>query len=267
MLCGLLDARGLPELGHRARLQALAPGQEARALPGRAAGDRALPGAAPPHGALGEAHARPLVRALRPLGCSATAACRRANAFSVPSIDDNESSRSVLAAARVQANAAQAALLGLGRMRGERAAAAVRLRPRHRPARDHHARLQHRDRRGHRATRSRTAGWTSRACSTADQEVAGGVGGRPPASFGVVVRSGGRIAAASQHAVEQGDNDPLELLEAPRGTGRNPNPYPRLPYAGAFETPARARHRARQRDLDPDHATASPRPSSRPSGA
>ena len=37
VLCGLLDARRLPELGHRPRLQALAPGQEARALAGRAA--------------------------------------------------------------------------------------------------------------------------------------------------------------------------------------------------------------------------------------
>ena len=51
------------------------------------------------------------------------------------------------------------------------------------------------------------------------QEVAGGVGGRPPASFGVVVRGGGKMVAASQRAVEQGSADPLELLEAPRGTG------------------------------------------------
>ena len=44
--------------------------------PGRAAGDRDLPGAGAAR-RVGQAHARPLVRALRPLGASATAACRR----------------------------------------------------------------------------------------------------------------------------------------------------------------------------------------------
>ena len=68
-----------------------------------------------------------------------------------------------------QANAAQAALYGLGQMSSERAAAAVRLRPGRRPARGHHARLQHGDRRGQHAARSRTAGSRSRGSSTASR--------------------------------------------------------------------------------------------------
>ena len=63
----LLDARRLPELGHRPGLQALAPGQEARALAGRAARDGGAATSSRRHGAVGQAHARPLVRALRPL--------------------------------------------------------------------------------------------------------------------------------------------------------------------------------------------------------
>ena len=157
-----------------------------------------------------------------------------ANAFSVPSIDDNESSQ-VIAAARVQANAAQAAILGLGRMRGEQPPPLYAYDP-------DVGRLAITTPAYNTAivAVSRNAfpygGMDIARLFDGRQEVAGGVGGRPPASFGVVVRSGGRMLAASQHAVEQGDDDPLELLEAPRGTGRNPNPYPRLPYAGAFET-------------------------------
>ena len=62
---------------------------------------------------VGQAHARPRASSSSTAGPSATAACRRRNAFAVPSIDANEGSQ-VLAAARVQANAAQAALYGLG---------------------------------------------------------------------------------------------------------------------------------------------------------
>ena len=49
------------------------------------------------------------------------------------------------------------------------AAAAVRLRPGHGPARDHHARVQHGDRGRSTRAPSRTAGSTSRACSTRDR--------------------------------------------------------------------------------------------------
>jgi hypothetical protein len=135
----------------------------------------------------------------------------------------------------VQANAAQAALYGLGQMRGEQPPPLYAYDPDV----------------GRLAITTPTYNTAIVAVSRnafpyggvdlarlfdGRQEVAGGVGGRPPASFGVVVRSGGKLVAASQHAVEQGSADPLELLEAPRGTGRNPNPYPKRPYAGAFET-------------------------------
>ena len=56
-----------------------------------------------------------------------------------------------LALARVSSNAARAIAAGLGSMRGERAAAAVRVRPRHRTAGGDDARLQH----GHRAEQPR----------------------------------------------------------------------------------------------------------------
>jgi hypothetical protein len=157
-----------------------------------------------------------------------------ANAFSVPSIDDNEGSQ-VLAAARVQANAAQAAILGLGRMQEEEPPPLYAYDPDV----------------GRLAITTPTYNTAIVAVSRdafpyggidiarlfdGQQDVAGGVGGRPPASFGLVVRGGGKIVAASQRAVEPGDGDPLELLEAPRGTGRNPQPYPRQAYAGAFKT-------------------------------
>ncbi|HEY6890385.1 MAG TPA: hypothetical protein VI300_21455 [Solirubrobacter sp.] len=156
-----------------------------------------------------------------------------ANAFSVPSIDDNEGSQ-VLAAARVQANAAQAALYGLGKAPSEEPPPLYAFDPDV----------------GRLAITTPTYNTAVVAISRdafpyggvdiarlfdGRQEVAGGVGGRPPASFGVVVRSGGKLVAASQHAVDKTTSDPLELLEAPRGTGPNPEQYPRLPYAGAFK--------------------------------
>ena len=118
---------------------------------------------------------------------------------------------------------------------GERgAAAAVRLRPRRRPARDHHAHLQHADRRGL-AQRVPVRRVDIARLFDGQQDVAGGVGGRPPASFGVVVRSGGKIVAASQHAVDERPRP----ARAARGAARDraqPEPYPRHPYAGAFKT-------------------------------
>ena len=145
-----------------------------------------------------------------------------ANAFDVPSIDGNQAS-AVLAAARVQANAAQAVLLGLGATRAVDPPPLYAFDP----------------------DVGRLA-VTTPAYNTAvvavnrgafpygglelarlfdgAQEVAGGVGGRPPASFGVVIRDGsGRIVLASQRAVTE--SGPLSLLE-PRDTSP--------PYAGSF---------------------------------
>jgi hypothetical protein len=160
-----------------------------------------------------------------------------ANAFDVPSIDDNESS-AVLAAARVQAHAAQAALHGLGTKPTEEPPPLYAYDP----------------------DIGRLA-VTTPAYNTAvvavnrgafpyggvelarlfdgRQEVAGGVGGRPPASFGLVVRgSGGQIVAASQRA--QGTDSPLQLLSP-----KDDKP----PYAGAFST-LRARGRISRNGID-----------------
>ena len=235
VLSRLLDPRRLPELGHRAGLQALAQGKKLGLAQAALLGIAIVAPSCAPHGRVGQVHARPRASSSSTAGRSATRGLPAANAFDVPSIDDNESSAACLAAARMQANAARPRSSASAAMRGRGAAAAVRLRPRHRPARRHHARLQHRDRGGQ--PRAFPYGGIDLArLFDGRQEVAGGVGGRPPASLrrGRAQRrpDAGRLPAA----VEQGDDDPLELLEAPRGTGRNPNPYPRLPYAGAFAT-------------------------------
>jgi hypothetical protein len=145
-----------------------------------------------------------------------------ANAFDVPSIDDNEGS-AVLAAARVQANAAQAVLFGLGSKR------AVEPPPLY--AYDPDV--------GRLAVTTPSYNTAIVAVSRgafpyggldlarffdARQDVAGGVGGRPPASFGAVVRDAhGKIVLATQRAVKR--SHPLKVLE-PK--------MPRPPYAGSF---------------------------------
>ena len=66
---------------------------------------------------------------------------------------------------------------------------------------------------------------------------AAGIGGRPPASFGVVARShatGRRVASQRGRARGSLRRPPLRLVEAPRGAVRRPRAYPRRPYAGAF---------------------------------
>ena len=75
---GLLDARGLHELGQRPRLRALAPGQEARPRPAGADRDRADAAAAAGArvGALGEVDARPRAALLRAAAGAGGAACR-----------------------------------------------------------------------------------------------------------------------------------------------------------------------------------------------
>ena len=88
------------------------------------------------------------------------------------------------------------------------------------------------------------------------QDVAGGVGGRPPASFGVVVRDGaGKIVLASQRAVTE--SEPLKVLE-PTLT--------RAPYAGPFSRLRVAGIRAVRRDDRSRRPTRSRPPTSRPSG-
>ena len=158
-----------------------------------------------------------------------------ANAFDVPAIDDNESS-ALLTAARVQANAAQAALFGLGELQGEEPPPLYAYDP-------DVGRLAVTTPAYNTAIVAVTrgafpyGGIELARLFDREQDVAGGVGGRPPASFGVVVRDGaGAIAHASQRALAPADGKPLRLLEAPRGATSNPADFPDRPYAGAFET-------------------------------
>jgi hypothetical protein len=71
-----------------------------------------------------------------------------------------------------------------------------------------------------------------------DQRVAAGIGGRPPASFGVLVRdlSSGRVTA-TQRGRRRPDLErpPLRLVRAPRGAVARPRAYPAQPYAGPFD--------------------------------
>ena len=138
----LLDARRLPELGHRARLPPLAPGQEGRPGPAGPARHRARPG--PPSRRLrrvGQVPARRGLRVLRP----GDRAQRR--------VADRELlRRPVGGGERLQPQPVGGALRRQRRQDGARrhlrpgrrgAPAAVRLRPRRRAARDHDALLQH----------------------------------------------------------------------------------------------------------------------------
>jgi hypothetical protein len=71
------------------------------------------------------------------------------------------------------------------------------------------------------------------------QRVASSIGGRPWASFGVVVRNtGARAVLQSQRGRFAPDplTPPLELIRSPRGAVRQATPYPPRPYAGSFET-------------------------------
>ena len=69
--------------------------------------------------------------------------------------------------------------------------------------------------------------------------VAAGIGGRPPASFGVVARShaSGHVVASQRGRPRASlRHPPLRLVRAPRGAVRDPEAYPRRPYAGPFRT-------------------------------
>jgi hypothetical protein len=71
-----------------------------------------------------------------------------------------------------------------------------------------------------------------------DQRVAANIGGRPPASFGVVVRN---RRTGHQTATQRGRlhpdlaHPPLRLVKAPRGAVEHPRAYPRRAYAGPFQ--------------------------------
>ncbi len=70
-----------------------------------------------------------------------------------------------------------------------------------------------------------------------DQRIAANIGGRPPASFGVLVRNRRTgHETATQHGRLHPDlaHPPLRLLEAPRGAVEHPIAYPVHAYAGPF---------------------------------
>ena len=143
-------------------------------------------------------------------------------------------------------------------------ARAVLVRPGHGPARGHHARLQHGDRRRSTSARSRTAASTSRACSTARQEVAANIGGSGAAVVRRCVRP--RRAAARCCATQYGDRG-FEAgrhaaaadaraarrrcaRDATRAGARTPAPFTDLRVRGSG---------ARPRDARDDASTASRR--------
>jgi hypothetical protein len=71
------------------------------------------------------------------------------------------------------------------------------------------------------------------------QEVAGGIGGVPPASFGMVVRApGGRTLLATQRPLPRPGRvgSPLALLRAPKGVGVSPRSRPTRAFAGSFRS-------------------------------
>jgi len=70
-----------------------------------------------------------------------------------------------------------------------------------------------------------------------DQRVVSNVGGRPWASFGVLVRQHGKEIATSQRPKAVAPlRPPLRLLASPRGRVDLAQPYAVQPYAGPFET-------------------------------
>ena len=71
-----------------------------------------------------------------------------------------------------------------------------------------------------------------------DQRVVSNVGGRPWASFGVLVRDSRskEILLSQRPKPEPPARPPLELLKSPRGRVRAAKPYPKRPYGGPFET-------------------------------
>ncbi len=166
---GLLDARGVPQLGLRAGPDALADRQDVRVRAAGAAGDREV-AAVPLAGrvrAVGEVPARPGVRALPAVGARGR---RRAVRAALPQ-------RRARAARRRPGR--QVPVRGAdGRQRrprdrprarhrqGRRAAAVLRLRSRHRPARGLDAHLLGRRCSASTAAPSRTAARRSPGCTT-----------------------------------------------------------------------------------------------------
>ena len=88
-----------------------------------------------------------------------------------------------------------------------------------------------------------------------DQRVVSNVGGRPSASFGVLVRDGGKEIATSQRPRSFATPiPPLTLLSSPHGRVAGAQPYPTRPYAGPFQSLiAHGRTQSREVVVDTTH--------------
>ena len=265
----LLDPRRLPQLGHRPRVRALAPGQEARARAAGADRDRADAEAAADE-RLGAWAKWMLDRGLALLRAAAGGGGRAARPGAVQALHRSAERRQ--RAARRRAAAGQRRPRGRGRSRAHarRRAAARCTRsiptsaasPSPRPSTTP---------RSSRSTsaRSHTAASSSRACSTPISGVAANVGGRAPAAFGLLVRQpDGRRVFSSQTARARTDPavTPLRLTRAPTGTGATAATAPGgRAFAGPFSD-LRARGTLTAGRFRPSRRTASRRARSRPTG-
>ncbi len=88
-----------------------------------------------------------------------------------------------------------------------------------------------------------------------DQRVVSNVGGRPWASFGVLVRSGEQEIATSQRPRSVAPPiPPITLLSSPRGRVAAAPAYPARPYAGPFQSlVAKGRRESREVVIDTTH--------------
>ena len=87
-----------------------------------------------------------------------------------------------------------------------------------------------------RAARSRTAASSSRGCSTASRTSRAASAGARRRRSASSCAAAGRSPTPPSARSRRPATTPLRLLEAPRGATANPQPYPKRPYAGAFET-------------------------------
>ena len=182
----LLDARRLPELGHRPRLQALAPGQEARALAGRAARHGGVRRSSRPTGR-GPSTCSTARSSSSTAGPSAarasrrrtTSVCRRSTTTSPRPCSPPRGCRPTRPRPRSSASAPSAPR---SRRRCTPTTPTSAGSPSPRPPTTR------------RSSPSTAAPFPYGGVELArlfdgQQDVAGGVGGRPPASFGLVVRN------------------------------------------------------------------------------
>jgi hypothetical protein len=152
------------------------------------------------------------------------------------SVDPQRPCDAALAASRVEANAARAVDAALGRARGERPPALYAYDP-------DTGRLAITTPTYNTAVMTVNqrafpyGGLDLARLYDGDQEVAANVGGRPPASFGLLVRDiSGRRALATQIGWPRVSRrvTPLRLVRAPRGAGMTAAISPRRAFAGPF---------------------------------